>query len=72
MEVRSPYAGKVVDLSVFSVGGVIGPGEKILDVVPEQAELVVEAKIERRGYQRLVQAWRPRCISPPTSSEPFP
>jgi epimerase transport system membrane fusion protein len=45
MEVRSPYAGKVVDLAVFSVGGVVRPGETILDVVPEQVDLVVEAKI---------------------------
>ena len=27
MEIRSPYAGQVVGLSVFSVGGVIGRGE---------------------------------------------
>jgi epimerase transport system membrane fusion protein len=53
MEVRSPYAGKVVDLSVFSVGGVIGPGEKILDVVPERAELVVEAKIAVQDISEL-------------------
>ncbi len=45
MEIRSPYAGEVVDLAVFSVGGVIGRGEKILDVVPDQTALVVEAKI---------------------------
>jgi len=45
MEVRSPYAGEVVGLSVFSVGGVIGRGEKIMDVVPDQTSLVVEAKV---------------------------
>lgn len=44
-EVRSPYAGKVVDLSVFSVGGVIGRGERILDIVPDRNSLVVEAHI---------------------------
>ena len=38
MEIRSPYTGRVVGLTVFSVGGVIGKGEKILDVVPD-AEL---------------------------------
>jgi membrane fusion protein, epimerase transport system len=44
-EIRSPYAGEVVGLSVFSVGGVIGRGEKILDVVPDQTSLVVEARV---------------------------
>jgi epimerase transport system membrane fusion protein len=45
MEIRSPYAGQVVGLSVFSVGGVIGRGDKILDIVPEQDTLVIEAQI---------------------------
>ena len=44
-EIRSPYAGEVVGLSVFSVGGVIGRGEKILDVVPDQTSLVIEARV---------------------------
>jgi epimerase transport system membrane fusion protein len=43
--IRSPYAGRVVGLTVFSVGGVIGRGEKILDVVPDKDSLVVEAQI---------------------------
>ncbi|MBR0840956.1 HlyD family type I secretion periplasmic adaptor subunit, partial [Bradyrhizobium liaoningense] len=45
MEIRSPYAGRVVGLSVFSVGGVIQRGEKILDVVPEEDSLVVETQV---------------------------
>jgi membrane fusion protein, type I secretion system len=45
MEIRSPYAGQVVGLSVFSVGGVIGRGDKILDVVPERDSLIIEAQI---------------------------
>jgi epimerase transport system membrane fusion protein len=35
----------VVRLSVFSVGGVIGRGEKILDVVPDQTSLAIEARV---------------------------
>ena len=45
MDIRSPYTGRVVALNVFSVGGVIAKGEKILDVVPDQDSLVVEAQI---------------------------
>ncbi|MGD9479340.1 HlyD family type I secretion periplasmic adaptor subunit [Shinella sp. G-2] len=44
-EIRSPYAGQVVGLNVFSIGGVIGRGEKILDVVPDQTALIVEARV---------------------------
>ena len=45
MEIRSPYAGRVVALNVFSVGGVIQRGEKILDIVPDQDSLTIEAQI---------------------------
>ncbi|HUA55629.1 MAG TPA: HlyD family type I secretion periplasmic adaptor subunit [Candidatus Sulfotelmatobacter sp.] len=45
MEIRSPYAGKVVGLSVFSIGAVIQRGEKILDIVPDQDALTLEARV---------------------------
>lgn len=45
MEIRAPYAGRVVGLNVFSIGGVIQRGEKILDIVPEGEGLAVEAQI---------------------------
>jgi len=45
MEVRSPYSGQVVGLSVFGTGAVIARGEKILDVVPDGTPLVVQAQI---------------------------
>jgi epimerase transport system membrane fusion protein len=45
MEIRSPYAGKVVALNVFSLGGVIQRGEKIMDIVPDDDGLTIEAQI---------------------------
>ena len=45
MDIRSPYSGEVVGLTVFSVGGVIMRGDKLMDVVPEQDSLIVEAQI---------------------------
>ena len=45
IQIRSPYTGRVVGLNIFSVGGVIARGDKILDVVPDQDSLVIEAQI---------------------------
>jgi len=45
MEIRAPYSGRVVGLSVFSVGGVIQRGDKILDIVPDHDLLTIEAQI---------------------------
>ncbi len=44
--IESPASGQVVGLSVFTVGGVIGPGQKILEVVPDRTPLVVEANVQ--------------------------
>jgi len=52
-EIRSPYAGVVVGLTAFSVGGVISPGEKIMDVVPEKGGLIVEATVAPEDVKDL-------------------
>ncbi|OSI77266.1 secretion protein HylD [Bradyrhizobium canariense] len=45
MEIRAPYTGRVVGLSVFAVGGVIQRGDKILDIVPAEDALTIEAQV---------------------------
>lgn len=45
-EIRSPVHGKVKDMKVVSVGGVAKPGETIMEVVPLEDELLVEANIQ--------------------------
>ena len=45
-QVRAPVAGQVLGLTAFTVGGVITPGQKIMDIVPENETLVVQAKVK--------------------------
>jgi HlyD family secretion protein len=44
-EIRSPVAGTVNELSVFTVGGVITPAARLATIVPRTAKLLVEVKI---------------------------
>ena len=44
-EIRAPVAGTVLGLRYKTTGGVIGPGEPILDLVPLEGDLVIEAKV---------------------------
>ena len=44
-EIRTPVAGTVVGLSVFTPGGVIEPGQKLMDIVPDRVPLTIEAKL---------------------------
>lgn len=41
----APISGTVVDMKVFTVGGVIRPGEALMDIVPANNLLIVEARI---------------------------
>jgi HlyD family secretion protein len=43
--IRSPATGTVVGLQVFTPGGVITPGQRLMDVVPDRAALNVEGRL---------------------------
>ena len=45
MEIKAPASGQVVGLSVQTVGAVLQPGQKLLDVVPDSQTLLLEAHI---------------------------
>jgi len=44
-EVTAPEAGTVVHLRYFSIGAVVSPGGPILDLVPRDDRLVIEARV---------------------------
>lgn len=43
--VRAPVDGTVVGLSIFTVGGVVSPGEKMMDIVPSGDSLEIEGQL---------------------------
>jgi len=44
-EIRAPATGAIVGLSVFTPGGVISPGQKLMDIVPERQPLRIQMQI---------------------------
>lgn len=42
----SPVAGRVVGLKVHTVGGVIGAREPLMDIAPEQGDLIIESRVQ--------------------------
>jgi HlyD family secretion protein len=52
-DITAPEAGTVTDLRVHTPGGVIGPGEPILDLVPKSDPLIVEAQVSPIDIDRL-------------------
>lgn len=44
-EIRSPVEGIVKDIKVNTVGGAVKPGQDVIEIVPQDDQLLVEAKI---------------------------
>lgn len=55
VDIKSPVTGQVVGLAFQTVGGVIGPGQKLMDIVPEDQALLIEARVAPHLIDRVHQ-----------------
>lgn len=53
VEIRAPADGIIVGLKVHTIGGVIRAGEPILDLVPENDTLIIEARIQPHLIEKV-------------------
>ncbi len=51
--IRAPDAGTVLDLSVHTIGAVLRPGGKLLDLVPQNEKLLVQAQLSPRDIDQV-------------------
>lgn len=57
-ELKAPIAGTVQQMRIFTVGGVIRPGDPVLDLVPATDVLVIQAKISPLDVDRVTPGMR--------------
>lgn len=43
--IRAPISGKIVSMTVDTLGAVISPGQTVMNIVPSDDQLIIEAKI---------------------------
>jgi HlyD family secretion protein len=53
IDIRAPQDGRVHELAVHTIGGVIAPGEPIMLIVPETDALTIEARISPQDIDQL-------------------
>lgn len=53
LDIRSPADGQVVGLMVQTVGGVIQPGQTLMDIVPGNAPLLLEVRVPPHLIDRV-------------------
>jgi epimerase transport system membrane fusion protein len=51
--IKAPEAGKVLGLAAHTLGGVIAPGSRILEIVPQNEKLLVEAHVSPMDIDRV-------------------
>ncbi|TXS95353.1 HlyD family type I secretion periplasmic adaptor subunit [Parahaliea maris] len=51
--IRAPVSGIVLGLSVHTVGGVVRPGTALMDIVPKEQQLMVDAEISPVDIDRV-------------------
>ena len=44
-KIIAPVAGNVLNMTLHTIGGVVSPGRSILDIVPQQDRLIIEAQV---------------------------
>ncbi|WP_045221785.1 HlyD family type I secretion periplasmic adaptor subunit [Desulfonatronum thioautotrophicum] len=57
---RAPVSGRVVNLQVHTVGGVIGPGQTVMEILPREDVLVVDAQVNPADIDRVYKGMRAR------------
>lgn len=53
IDIRAPQAGRVHQLAIHTVGGVVTPGEAIMQIVPTADALVVEARVAPQDIDQV-------------------
>lgn len=52
-QVRATASGQVVSLSAFTEGGVVSPGQVLMEIVPDRANLVIDAMIRPQDARNI-------------------
>jgi HlyD family secretion protein len=53
IEIRAPTSGVIHQLSTHTIGGVIRPGEAIMEIVPDTDDLLVEARLQPQDIDHV-------------------
>jgi len=60
--VHAPVSGTVIDLKFRTLGGVVAPGEQLMDIVPDDEDLVIEARIQSLDIDTVRQGMEAEVV----------
>jgi len=62
LEILSPVAGKVMNIKFHTVGAVIPPAGEIMTIVPQNDDLIIEAKVKPQDIDEVHQGLKTKII----------
>ena len=54
LDIRSPITGRVHELTVHTIGGVVTPSETLMSIVPDDDRLIVEVRVSPADIDQLL------------------
>lgn len=60
LTIRAPGNGKIVSLELNTIGQVIQPGQKVVEIVPSDSPLVVAIRVKTKDIQHVVKGGEAR------------
>ncbi len=55
LDIRAPVSGRIQELALHTVGGVVGAGNTLAYIIPDDDELVIDAMIQPKEIDRVHQ-----------------
>jgi len=52
-EIRAPLSGQILNLAVHTIGGIIAPATTILQIVPDEDRLIIEARVTTSDIDQI-------------------
>jgi HlyD family type I secretion membrane fusion protein len=52
--ITSPVSGKIMNIKYHTIGAVVPPGGEIMNIVPQNEELIIEAKVKPQDIDNVV------------------
>ncbi len=62
MRIRAPVDGRVLDVAVKTIGGVVSPRQPILRIVPEHEPLILEARVRPADIDQVEASQKARIV----------
>ncbi|KAA8714754.1 HlyD family type I secretion periplasmic adaptor subunit [Morganella psychrotolerans] len=56
-QITAPVSGTVMDLSIFTHGGVVRAGEKLMSVVPQEQTLIIDGKLSPQWRDKVASGY---------------